>query len=191
MTKFVRPPQSSLKLKLNRSCAFAALSWGLASDPASAACNVTNATLSECDSTAIFVQSNTGTSSLAVGDISSVGIFYAPPSNTPSGTYTESLTISGTTVLDSTGGQSNVNGGSTINMGATASAQNDGVTLNSSVTIDSGAVLNSHARYGGGVFLRSEGAGNLYISNAGTVTSLGIHDDNTALTNDEVNGGSF
>ncbi len=118
-----------------------------------------------------------------------MGIFYAPPSNTPSGIYTETLTISGTTVLDSTAGQSNVNGGATISMGATSSAQNDGVTLNSSVTIDSGAVIGSHARYGGAVFLRSEGSGNLYIDNSGTVTALGVHDDNTALTNDEVNAG--
>lgn len=170
--------------------AAASLALALSTVGAEAGCTTDNATVASCDSTGINVTAGSGSSTLTVDGVNSIGIFYSPPPNTPSGTFTQTLTVTGGSVLDSSGGQGGVNGGSGISMVSTGSGNNDNVTQNSTAIVASGVTINSHARYGGAVFLRSEGAGDVAIDNSGNVTAVGIHDDNTPFTNAEVNGGA-
>ncbi|MBT9290687.1 autotransporter outer membrane beta-barrel domain-containing protein [Prosthecodimorpha staleyi] len=170
--------------------ATASMALALSAVGAEAGCTIDNATVGSCDSSGVTVTAGFGSSTLTVDGVNSIGIFYSPPPNTPSGTFTQTLTVTGGSVLDSTGGQSGVNGGSGISMVSTGSGNNANVTQNSTAIIEAGVVIDSHARYGGAVFLRSEGAGDVVIDNSGMVTAVGIHDDNTPFTNAEVEDGA-
>lgn len=159
--------------------------------PAFAGCTATNLTVANCDSTQIVLAPNPGTSSAVVDNVSSVGIFADAGRPNATGTYTESLILSGTTVLDNSVGHFNVNGGAGISMGWIDNPNNgSNVTSNANLTISSGVTINSHAQYGGAVFLRTEYAGNLSVNNAGTVISLGVDNTNTAFSNAAVNSGA-
>ncbi|MDR3373814.1 MAG: autotransporter domain-containing protein [Ancalomicrobiaceae bacterium] len=125
-----------------------------------------------------------------IDGVSSVGIYADVIGPSATGTYTESLTLSGATALDSSGGQTNVNAGAGISMGWTTLNGGSNVIANANLTIGSGVTINSHAAYGGAVFLRSEYAGNLFVDNSGTIISLGVTNTNTAYSNDLVNSGA-
>jgi outer membrane autotransporter protein len=159
-------------------CTAALILCGLITPPAQAACSATNATVTQCDSTAITITPNTGSSSVTVDGVSSVGIYYAPPPNTSGQTYTQTLNVTGATALSSTAGQSNVNGGIGITLGTSSATNNDGNTVNSTINLGQGVTINSHVQYGAAVFAHNDGAGDVSINSAATVTSLGVDSSN-------------
>lgn len=159
-------------------CTAALVLCGLVAPQAQAACSATNATVTQCDSTAITIAPNTGSSSVTVDGTSSVGIYYAPPSNSSGQTYNQTLNVTGTTSLSSTAGQSNVNGGIGITLGTSTAANNDGNTVNSTINLGQGVTINSHVQYGAAVFAHNDGAGDVSINSAATVTSLGVDSSN-------------
>jgi outer membrane autotransporter protein len=160
--------------------------------PVLAGCTVGNATVTNCDATQIVVVPGGGSSSLT-SDVSTVGVLYEPPNNSPNAPFTETLTITGQTTIANTAGQTYVNGGAGISMG---SVGNGAVLVNSTVTLGNEVTINSRAEYGGGVFLRDEAGGNVVIDSAATVTVVGIDGSNDQVSNATVlaaaaGGGSY
>jgi len=150
-----------------------ALTGIAASRPAVAACSATNATVTQCDASVVNVVPNTGTSTLTVDGVSTVGILYTP-GDSATGTYAQTLTLSGATVINNAG-SSSISGGNGVTLKAALAHQD--VT----VIAQSGVSITARAGYGGGIWARSETAGNLLIDSSATVTVIGVDGSNNPL----------
>jgi outer membrane autotransporter protein len=159
-------------------------------DSAVAGCTSVNTTIISCDPSGITAVADPGTASLTVDSVNSTGVLYNLPTASIPGNYSQTLTVTGTTVLDTTGGQDNPAGGAGISVQEYGPAGGAGVVEQTSIFITDGVTIDSHARYGAGAWVWRRGAGDVLIDSAADVTVLGIHDDNTPFTDDEVNAGS-
>jgi len=150
------------------------LSVLVAHHPAFAGCVSSNVTVTECDTTNVLVNPNTGTSSLTVNNLSTGGIRYTP-GDSATGSYTQSLTLSGsTTVTNLLSGGSSIGGGGVVLKTALANQ-------NVSVTTGSGVSITAYATYGGGIWARSETSGDISINNAASVTVTGVDGSNNPV----------
>lgn len=131
-------------------------------------CSATNATVNECDAGGVTVTPNTGSSSLTVDGVTTVGIFYTP-GDSATGAYSQSLWVTGGTVVNNPGGYSGFSGGNGITLKTALADQDVGVV------VDSGVSITAVAGYGGGIWARSETTGDISIVNSATVRVTGVN----------------
>lgn len=155
---------------------------------AQAGCTSTNTTVTTCDATEIRATAGSGSASLTVDSVNSTGLLYNLPANAVPGTYTQILSVTGTTVLDSTGGEDDPAGGAGISV-QEYGPRTPGVSDSTSIFLTDGVTVDSHARYGAGVWIWRRGGGDVLIDSAAEVTVVGIHDNNTPFSDAEVNAG--
>ncbi|OYX71880.1 MAG: hypothetical protein B7Y95_12015 [Rhizobiales bacterium 32-66-11] len=127
-------------------------------------CTVTGTTtLVQCDSTFASVSMVPGTGSLTVTDLTTVGVAYVSPLTT--GTYDQTVTITGNTVINNP-----AYSGLIMQFGTNSGGTVIPVTVNAAVTVGAGVSITSHDGFGA-VWVRNDYGGSISIDNAGTLLS--------------------
>ncbi|WP_158240790.1 autotransporter outer membrane beta-barrel domain-containing protein [Telmatospirillum siberiense] len=139
-----------------------------------AGCSETNSTITQCDAGGVIVTPNTGSSSLTVDGVTTQGVYYTP-GDSATGSYTQTLVLSGTTTIDNPSSTSGLSAGNGVTLKTALANQNVNVTVGSSVSIT------AFAAYGGGIWARSETSGDITIDSSGTVTVTGVDGSNNPV----------
>lgn len=126
------------------------------------------------DTDYVQVQTGTGASSVTLSDYNTVSVELRPAVGV-SGSFSQTLTITGSTTI------TNPTYSGIIMQTGTENHRDASVTVGSGVTVNSGSGF-------GGIWVRNDGSGDVYINSAATVTALGptgigANDGVTGVTN--------
>ncbi|MGA0563713.1 autotransporter domain-containing protein [Ancylobacter sp. VNQ12] len=127
-------------------------------------CTVTGTTtLVSCNATAAQVSITPGAGSLTVTDLTTQAVVYESPQTT--GTYNQTVNITGNTVIDNP-----AYSGLVMQFGTNPSSQVIPVTVNADVTVGANVSITSFDGFGA-VWVRNDYGGSIAINNAGTLSS--------------------
>ncbi|WGD29314.1 autotransporter domain-containing protein [Ancylobacter sp. WKF20] len=137
--------------------------------PMPSACTVTGTTmLTGCDGTYASVDMTPGTGSLTVDSLVTVSVIY--PSPLTLGIYNQTVTLTGTTVLDNPDYSALI-----MQFGTDHDAHVIAVTVNATVNIGSNVVATAEDGFGT-IWVRNDYGGSVTIDNAGTITYTATND---------------